>query len=53
MKVWIGYDVYYDYCNEWRSAVKVFDDEVKALIWKEEGPSTEIEWRTFEEFEVE
>jgi hypothetical protein len=53
MKVWIGYNVYYNYCDEWRSAVKVFDDEVKALIWKEEGPFTECEWRSYEEFEVE
>jgi hypothetical protein len=53
MKVWIGYEVYYDYCNRWRSAVKVFDDEDKAWAWKEEGPSTEFEWRSYEEFEVE
>lgn len=53
MKVWIGYEVYYDYCNEWRTAVKVFDDEVKALIWKEDFKATETEWRSYEAFEVE
>ena len=53
MKVWIGYEVYYDYCNEWRDAVKVFDDEVKALVWKEECKATKTEWRAYKEFEVE
>jgi len=34
-------------------ADKVFDDEIKALIWKEEGKSTETEWRGYEEMELE
>lgn len=53
MKVYIGYECYYDLCNEWKSVYKVFDDEVKALIWKEEGKVTEFEYRTYEEMEVE
>jgi hypothetical protein len=53
MKVWIGYQCYYDYCNEWRDAVKVFDDEVKALIWKEEVADTQTEYRNYTEFTVE
>ena len=53
MKVYIGYECYYDLCNEWKSVHKVFDDEVKALIWKEEGKTTEFEYRIFEEMELE
>jgi hypothetical protein len=53
MKVYIGYECYYDYCDVWRSAPKVFDDEVKALIWKEDFKDTEFQWREYEEFEVE
>lgn len=53
MKVYIGYECYYDYCNEWRTAVKVFDDEVKALVWKEDFKKTKFEWRSYEEFTVE
>jgi hypothetical protein len=55
MKVYLGYECYYDYdyCEIWRSVIKVFDDEVKALVWKEEGKSTEQEWREYEEMEVE
>lgn len=33
--------------------MKVFDDEVKALVWKEDFKSTEFEWRSYEEFDVE
>ena len=53
MKVYIGYECDYDYCNVWRNAVKVFDDETKALIWAEEFKATETEWRSYEEMEVE
>ena len=52
-QVWIGYQcdcVGYDVS---RSAVKVFDDEVKALTWKEEFVNTEFDWRDIVEFEVE
>lgn len=53
MKVYLGYECYYDYCTEWRTVVKVFDDEVKALVWKEDREPAEREWRDYEEFEVE
>jgi hypothetical protein len=53
MKVWIGYECDYDYANTWRNAVKVFDDEAKALVWKEDFKNTDLEWRSYEEFEVE
>ena len=53
MKVYIGYECYYNYCDEFRSVVKVFDCEVKALLWKEESETTETDYRTYEEFEVE
>ncbi len=52
MYVWIGFEVYYDYCNEYRSVAEVFDDEAKALVWKEEVAPTEFEWRTYQRFEV-
>jgi hypothetical protein len=53
MKVWIGYQCYFNYCDEFRHAVKVFDDEVKALIWKEEFEDTECEYRNYQEMDVE
>jgi hypothetical protein len=53
MKVYLGYECYYNYCDVFESVVKVFDDEVKALIWKEEFIATETEWRTYREIEVE
>lgn len=53
MKVYLGYDCHYNGCDTFESVVKVFDDEVKALIWKEEFVSTDYEWRTFKEMEVE
>lgn len=52
-KVYIGYECYYDYCNVMRYVVKVFDDEVKALVWKEDFKATETQWRYFDEVEVE
>jgi hypothetical protein len=53
MKVYLGYECYYDYCNVWRRVVKVFDDEVKALVWKEEREPAELEWREYDAMEVE
>ena len=53
MKVYLGCECYYDYCNTWETVVKVFDDETKALVWKEEFKSTDTEWRTYNEMEVE
>lgn len=54
MKVYIGYDVSYDGgMGIYRQAEKVFDCEVKAFLWVEEGPKTEYGWREFIEMEVE
>jgi hypothetical protein len=56
MKVWIGYHCQYDGgANTWETVEKIFDDEVKALLWVED-PSfvhDEYEWRKYEEKEVE
>ena len=52
-QVWIGYQCDCVGCDVFRSAVKVFDDEVKALTWKEEFVDTETDWRDIVEFEVE
>lgn len=52
-EVWIGFKCYYDYCNTWEVVEKVFDDEVKALIWQEEFKSTDTEWREYNKFKVE
>jgi hypothetical protein len=53
MKVYLGYECYYNYCDVFESVVKVFDDEVKALVWKEEFTATETDWRIYREIEVE
>ena len=53
MKVYICYECYYNYCDVFRTIVKVVDDEVKALIWKEEAEATDRVWREYEEKELE
>lgn len=53
MKVYIGFECHYNLCDVFTTAVKVFDDEVKALIWKDEGPNNDREWREYIEFDVE
>ncbi len=53
MKVWIGYQCYYNYCDEFKTAVKVFDDEVKALVWKDEFDATDTDYRSYEEMDLE
>lgn len=53
MKVYIAYDCYYNYCDEFCIVTHVFDCEFKALLWKDEIDSTETEYRTYEEKEVE
>ena len=63
MKVWIGYFCSHDLCDTWKTVEKVFDDEVKALLWAEDAEfaktaqkwtdGTELEWREYKEFEVE
>jgi len=53
MKVYLGYECYYDFCDVWREVIKVFADETEALVWKEEFNSTEHEWREYTEWVVE
>ena len=54
MKVFIGYLCYYDGCNVWQHVNAVFDDEAKALVWKEDFISEDPdEYRTYEEWKVE
>ena len=55
MKVWIGYHCHSDGLDVWETVEKVFDDEVKALLWYED-PSfreTAYDWRRYEAKEVE
>lgn len=52
--IFICYEYYFDGCNEWKQVSKVFDDEAKALVWKEDGDTTSnVEWRDYTEMEVE
>ena len=54
MKVYLAKECYYDGgANSWETVVKVFDDEAKALVWKEEFEATDYDWREYEEMEVE
>ncbi len=53
MKVYLGYECSYNYCDIFESVVKVFDDEVKALVWVDEFTTTETNWRSYVEMEVE
>jgi hypothetical protein len=53
MKVDLDKECYYDGGANTETVVKVFDDEVKALVWKEEFDATDYDWRAYEEMEVE
>ena len=53
MKVYIAYECHYNGCDVFRHPVKVFDDEVKALVWSEDYPNNDQEWRSYEAFELE
>lgn len=63
MKVWIGYRVYHNFCDTFKTVEKVFDDEVKALLWSEDkeflasrqvwSDGTEMEWREYIDMDVE
>jgi hypothetical protein len=63
MKVWIGYYCYYNLCDTWETVERVFDDEVKALLWTEDpefaltvqkwNDNEALEWRRYEGREVE
>jgi hypothetical protein len=60
--VWVGYHCYYNQCDVFRKVERVFDDEVKALLWSEDAEfnrtaarhgEEQIEWREYEERIVE
>ncbi len=54
MKVYVGYLCYDNGCDLFRHVEKVFDDEVKALVWREDFVSEDPnEWRSYEEMELE
>jgi hypothetical protein len=53
MKVWIGYECHFNGAVYVRTSTKVFDCEVKALLWKDDPEFKGIEFREYEEFEVE
>lgn len=57
-KVYIGFECSYNGADEFRHVVKVFDCEVKALVWKEDMPEPDVDdytpdWREVVEMEVE
>jgi hypothetical protein len=53
VKVYLGFECHYNGCDVFESVERVFDDETKALVWKEEFEPDEWEWRKYTEFEVE
>lgn len=54
MKVYLGKVCYDNGCDIWKTVEKVFDDEVKSLVWKEELFTLDSnEWREYEEKDVE
>ena len=58
MKVYLCYDCYETRGNVFKALTiktltKVFDHEVKALMWMEESVSTDKEWREYSEMIVE
>jgi hypothetical protein len=53
MKVYLGKVCYYNGCDIWKTVERVFDDETKALVWKEETFTADPnEWREYEEIEI-
>lgn len=62
MKIYLGYHCTYNLCDMWKTVEKVFDDEVKALLWAEDAEfaanaehwnDQPTEWREYVEMEVE
>lgn len=55
MKVYLGYQCYYNGCDVFNSVTKVFDSEEKARAWVEEflPNDPEAEFRNYEERTVE
>ena len=53
MKVYLGIEVFYNGCDQFETVAKVFDDEIKAIVWKDEFKNTVQEWREYKEVNVE
>ena len=53
MKVYLGYQCYNNYAEILKTVVKVFDCEVKAIVWKEDFVETETDSREYKQMEVE
>ena len=63
MQVWIGYHCYYNQAEVFKTVERVFDDEVKALLWSDDPEfnknadryrgDEQVEWREYVEMEVE
>ena len=53
MKVYVCYEYYFDFCNEFKSVVKIVDTEAKALEWVDAFTPTENECRFYQECDVE
>lgn len=53
MKVYLGIEVFFDGFEQSETVAKVFGDEVKAMLWKDEFKNDVQEWREYKEMEVE
>ena len=53
MIVYLGIYHSYNGCDSWETVQRVFDDEVKALVWVDEFQETEWESRKYQKVEVE
>lgn len=47
MQVYVCYQCYYNYCDVFETVVKIVDDEVKALVWREEVDDTDTDFRSY------
>jgi hypothetical protein len=45
--VWLGIEVFNDFCNYHKEVVKVFSEEDLALVWVQEVVPTEQEYREY------
>jgi hypothetical protein len=59
VKVWLGYECFFDSgIGIYKTVVKVFGDEVNAMLWENdpefiERVNQDYEWREYRDFEVE
>lgn len=58
MKVYVCYQCFHDFCNNWEIMEHIFADELKAMEWVSEFEEVKyqgsaVEWRSYEEVEVE